>query len=332
MTDTATLRSDGHKDDIEAVLSARDELDLFGTNEKRARIRYRRLAAAVHPDANGGSSRSEDAMRRLNELWDAFQARFRAKNGPKHASVTHKTVEMARNDTYVVLLEGERTLVVDRRVAGGLRKPVRHENLDEILLGTPTWVASASNGTLIAQKDGPHEAFYVSQPQKRVFTTLLELRYVASGGVLVAEDAAWITKRVIYLSAALAKANLVVSHDTSPRDIIGVAPFDHSVGIFAPWELEKVCHVGIGEQRRLLESYLDAVSDFMANDLKTRKVAQFIKGAIIDGYTESSALMEEYDLMLYEVFGGRTYHGMSVTEDWERRVTDGMPRTGYRIL
>lgn len=58
-------------DEVREVLASADAGAFFGPNRKRAQIRYRRLARMVHPDMGG----SEEAMARLNVLWDEYNGR-----------------------------------------------------------------------------------------------------------------------------------------------------------------------------------------------------------------------------------------------------------------
>ena len=90
--------------DVALVLDATSATDLFGANKNRARIRYRRLARSVHPDMGG----SEDAMARLNRLWDEYN-----RTEDSHSD-GNTPIEVTRNDQYAIFKEHDKLLVVER--------------------------------------------------------------------------------------------------------------------------------------------------------------------------------------------------------------------------
>ncbi|MBC9706058.1 MAG: hypothetical protein H9W81_14000 [Enterococcus sp.] len=62
-------------EDCEQVLKATTPSELFGTNEKRSKIIYRRLARAVHPDLYPDAEKklASEAFVKLSEYWERYQ-------------------------------------------------------------------------------------------------------------------------------------------------------------------------------------------------------------------------------------------------------------------
>lgn len=62
-------------EDCQAVLTAHRPSDLFGTNEKRSKIVFRRLARAVHPDMYPDNEKdvAQKAFVKLSLLWEKYQ-------------------------------------------------------------------------------------------------------------------------------------------------------------------------------------------------------------------------------------------------------------------
>lgn len=101
--------------DMEMVMAATDAKVLFGSNAKRAKITYRRLARAVHPDmfqSEDDKNQASSAFRRLTDLWDEWTAR---ENG---SSKTGNGVNGARKPDEDTITTPTRTYTVDSRPTG----------------------------------------------------------------------------------------------------------------------------------------------------------------------------------------------------------------------
>lgn len=90
--------------DMETVLEARDAKALFGANEKRAKITYRRLARAVHPDMfpeDDDKAKANKAFHRLTAFWEDWNgsASGNSTASGKAANGAHK----ATQDTFSTL-------------------------------------------------------------------------------------------------------------------------------------------------------------------------------------------------------------------------------------
>ena len=278
------------------VLAATDPRELFGDNPKRARIRYQRLAKELHPDVGG----SEEAMRRLNMLWAEYNA------GSSDGS--RKPREVTRNAKYAVFEEDGRWLVVDRMV-GNRAALVNVSELARILEGTPVCLLDATSSMLIRQRDGLHPAYRATPPEtiRDGVVSLYQLPEKLPNSMLHPADAAWMLKRVLFLAAAIGKAGLGFTCD--PSDCLAIAPDSHMLAVIAPWELAKN-ERGIPCQRSLVASFEKAATGMLGDDGKSRKIAKFIRGTVLDGVTESSDLLREYDDMLYGLFGRPRFHVM----------------------
>lgn len=70
------------------VLEAANATILFGKNEKRAKINYRRLAKSIHPDMFSKQSDKDEAnkaFQKLNELWESYNG---SSNGEPNTTTT----------------------------------------------------------------------------------------------------------------------------------------------------------------------------------------------------------------------------------------------------
>lgn len=80
-------------DGMEKVLTATTAKELFGSNDKRAKITYRRLARSVHPDmfdTDSEKQRAQKAFQKLIDLWETHGKKD-VKNGADAKANTIKT-------------------------------------------------------------------------------------------------------------------------------------------------------------------------------------------------------------------------------------------------
>ena len=284
------------------VLKAGSAADLFGTNPARARIRYHRLASEVHPDTPGGS---QEAMSRLNALWDEYNSR-KPSDGARKAPA-----ELTRNGRYVVLSEGDHWLVVDR-VASDDVMPCNLGDFIAVAGESPVCTLECTSSKLIAQPNGSHPAYACAKdPRYGGFVTLDELKDRLPGGVLQAEDLAWITKRVIHLASVIGKCEL--SFVGEARDWMCVATEEHMLVVTAPWELEP-SDGSVRDQRKVVSSFYDCIWPAIALDSASIRIMRFIEGTVVDTVTESAQIMDEFNELLVELFGGFRFHEMRLLE------------------
>lgn len=281
-------------DEVREVLAAADAGALFGPNRKRAQIRYRRLARMVHPDMGG----SEEAMARLNVLWDEY-------NGRKPDS-GRSLPEVMRNDRYAVFSEGEHWLVADRGHDLSLITGQSHKGVGRAIEGSPVRMLAWRRRKVIAQPDGMHAAYVCDVPAS--VRTAFALQGIAShlpGRVMHPADLAWVTKRVLFLEAALARCDAHMSH---PIEDLALAPDTHMLCVIAPWDV-----VSGTAPRALVQEWRDCVEPCMQEDYQSRRIRQFLRGSVMDRVTDPMALFDEFDELLFELFGKPRFHAMDFT-------------------
>lgn len=296
------MRTSGSSEDVALVNGAASATALFGTNERAAEIRYNRLRRSVHPDLNGGSSESEKAFKRLNRLWDEYRGK---------PSGTKRPPELTRNESYVVLDEGGSWVVVERAASGRLSGLRKGASLADVVEDSPVCVLDDVEGTLIAQRDGSHAAYRCEFPDHigcgRKAVTLDHLNGILKDGTYHPADLAWVTKRVIYLAAAMAKAGVEMSKE--PSECLMVAPDVHALCVMAPWELRD-SDGGVQSQRRLVKSFADCVRGSVGTDRRSAAIMRFVDGTVRDGHAESCDILREFDGFLYGLFGEPRWHDM----------------------
>lgn len=288
-----TLRSE-----VEEVLAATSARAFFGDNEKRAAIKYRRLAWAVHPDMGG----SDEAMAKLNSLWDEYQAKD---DGDGKRVLT----EITRGGTYAVFADGGEWLVV-RRKPGGTVPSMRTIGLSEVVDGSPVCVLDWHSTKQIAQRDGSHLG-YACSPHDTLSDGVIMLPALAGhlpGGTIHPADLAWVTKRVIYLAAAVAKCGLRFAED--PCECLAIAPSTHMLCVVAPWALVGADARSVSDQRAVIRSYAKCVRRMLGAEKESMRIYRFLEGIMVDSFTESADLMGEFDELLIELFGGFRFHEM----------------------
>ena len=289
-----------HSSEIEEVLAATSARAFFGPNKKRAAIKYRRLARALHPDMGG----DETAMAKLNALWGEY-------NGGVATSGKRKPSEVTRSRAYVVLSEDGHWLVVERK-SGGTVPDTHHYDISDLVEGTPVCTLKWTGSVVIAQSDGAHVAFRCEYPEtvKDDLIMLSSLQEHLHDGVLHPADLAWITKRVLFLCAAMRKKGLWLVGDAA--DCIGIAPSTHMLCLVTPWLLSYPPDLSVKHQREVLKDYLSCVKPMIGDDLKSQRIRKFIEGALVDNVTEFSALLAEFNELLVELFDGFHFHKMEV--------------------
>ena len=313
----------GTHEEIREVLAAGNARDLFGTNEKSARIRYRRLVRAIHPDANGGSPQSAEATKKLNRLWEEFEATLgrrgdRSATGDASASAK-RPVELTRNGSYVLFREDGRWLIVRRTPGSGTasQKAVATSlrNLLDILAGSPVTVPACCDAKSILQSDGSHEAFVADVPRGirdgEHALTLDDVACRLPTGKLHPADLAWVAKRVLFLAAALSKAGLAPLPGTPVPEMLAIDPEGHMLVLMTPWDLGNG-DGSVKSQRAVTTPVLDRLAELAAGDGKSADIVRFFRGIGYDRVTESSDLLAEFDELLDETFGGRAFHAMEI--------------------
>lgn len=278
--------------EVGEVLAATDAGAFFGPNRKRAQIRYRRLARMVHPDMGG----TEEAMAKLNVLWDEY-------NGRK-VSKGHALVEVMRNGRYAVFSEDGHWLVVDRKgdvcEIGSV-----HETMRLLIDGSPVCMLGWTASKTIAQPGGRHAAYVCDVPDAARNATMLQhLMSHLPGSVIHPADLAWVTKRILYLEAVLAKCD---AHLRNPVNDLALAADTHRLCVIAPWDVAPGY-----EPRKLIGEWRDLIDPCIQHDYQSKRIRLFLRGSVMDRVTDPGALFREFDELLYELFGKPRFHVMEV--------------------
>jgi len=296
------MLTSGFNEDVALVNGAASATALFGTNGKAAKIRFNRLRKSVHPDMNGGSMEAEEAFKRLNRLWDEYCGRPSGMKRPP---------ELTRNGAYAVLDDGGSWLVVERMANGRIKGLRNGTFLSDVLEGGPACVFNDVEGMLIAQPDGDHAAYRCEFPDKvgrgRKAVTIEHLNGILKDGTYHPADLAWVTKRVIYLAAAMSSVGVEFARE--PSECLVVAPDAHLLCVMAPWELRD-SDGGIPSQRRLVSSFAECVRGSVGTDKRSVGIMRFIDGTVRDGHAESCDILREFDGFLYGLFGKPKWHEM----------------------
>lgn len=290
---------------IRKVMGARTPTDLFGTNEKRAKIRFHRMASVLHPDVND-SPDSETAMRKLSKLWSEYT---HGSGGSGKASAKTPR-EITRNDTYVLFDEGD-VLVVERHVSDVTYHEDDLHGMREAFDSEPVCVLESKSSTLIAQPDGTHAAYRCDVPDKvgRDLLMLSALREHLPNGTMHPADMAWISKRLLYLVGIMEVYGVTFDYAPDFSECLAVSPSTHMLVFVAPWELSQ--HDGWLARREVaIGPYIRCVREVSGNDAKSRRIIRFLEGVALDDFTPMRDILIEYDSMLEDLFGEPRFHVM----------------------
>lgn len=278
--------------EVGEVLAATDAGAFFGPNRKRAQIRYRRLARMVHPDMGG----TEEAMAKLNVLWDEY-------NGRK-VSKGHALAEVMRNGRYAVFSESGHWLVVDRK-SDSCATDSQHESVGRLIDKSPVCMLEWRSSKAIAQPGGRHAAYVCDVPNVAADAFMLQhfMRHLP-GSVIHPADLAWVTKRILYLEAILAKCD---AHLRNPVNDLALAADTHMLCIIAPWDIAPGY-----EPRKLIEEWRDLIDPCIQHDYQSKRIRLFLRGSVMDRVTNPGALFREFNELLYELFGKPRFHVMEL--------------------
>ena len=331
--------------EIDEILSAASATELFGTNVRRAEIRYRRLVRTVHPDLNGNAPEAVEATSKLNSLLADYKKVMNgsgdggvakdgsagsesggvsgddAETGGDGSSGDAKSsaptlVEICRSDLSALFKKSDGYVLVNRRpdisVTDGLGADAKTklEGLARIMKGSPIGIVTVYGKAFgIAQPDGTHESVNIKHDLldgKHRMCRLSDVGKHLAGGKLDAEDAAWIMKRLLFIDGTLTHFGVGIKDDVEVWDGIILFPDDHFVLIYDVGMLTSDSD-GDGTLRECL---LKPLFDVIGDDAKSKSMRSFVRGSIIDKVTSDSALLEEMDDLCRDIFGGIAFHKM----------------------
>lgn len=331
--------------DLDLVLDAKDAQGLFGNNEKRARILYRRLARSVHPDMLDFSlqERANAAFTRLTELWEQWNAKSNP-NASAANSASKKQAETISTD--------RRTYTVTDRPQGDpffSRMNATYDGDQEavILIATKPGNADLADRHVKSlnqlQKCVPEQfrGFYpkvletfhyqsrsathrgVVQSRFSGFTPFSKILEVYPSGIN-GRDVAWIFRRMLVAVGNAHDIGLV--HGAVSMDALFVNPEEHGV-ILADWQYS----VPVGESLRAVPQSLKAdypdealakkpvkhsldislcakVADRLLESTGPRRMRNFFAVCMKNGNLQANVLLAEFDKLLLELYGEPTFH------------------------
>lgn len=327
--------TDGFMTTAREIVGTKSARELFGSNEKRARIKYGRMTRTVHPDLNHNAAVAQRVMSDLNARWAEYTGTGSetktAGDGTKAgkggnattAASTTKTKarprELLRTDGYVMFAEADGSLLVVRRTVtddiatGGKELADAIESFRDVLAGSPVAMPKVRERLAIAQTDGTHEAARADAVDVSDLIPLSGLAMRLPDDKLDPHDAAWIMKRVLFLYGALAKCGLCVD---KPLNSVCVSPSEHLLVVTDPLAV-RIDADGKGA-RRTRDAMLRWLRNLIGNDaddrgISARMVRAFATGCIGDDATSVGELLAEFDDLCVRAFGGICFHEMLVT-------------------
>lgn len=295
------MRTSGFSDAVALVNGATSATALFGGDQDAAKAKFRRLSKLLHPDMNGGDPEAARAFGKLSALWDDYHG----------DGGTRRPTEVTRNSAYAVFEDGGRWMVVERATSARAGETGLGAKLASVTDGCPAFVVTDVESRLVAQRDGSHAAHWCERPDDvttgRGAFMLDHLNDVVAGWSYHPADLAWVSKRVIYLAAAMAKAGVELARE--PSECLAVAPDVHRLCLVTPWELRD-SDGGVPSQRKLVESFARCVRPHVGEDAASRRVMHFVDGVVSDRHAESCDLLAEFDGLLYSTFGSPKWHDL----------------------
>jgi hypothetical protein len=313
-----------YREEAAAVFAAcGDASAFFGTNEKRAKLLYKRLAAMFHPDAFSEARDKRDAERVFKELgaiWDAYRTMRGSKAAPVSGDleidgVAYAIAGEARNlsnrtfKAFTVLRApygAPRILFVARAPGGNTGYADILFKIKDRGVCEDLFAGCGSREFAVGQKDGRHAAFTALIPDSDNWRSL---GYAAETGKLDAKDIAWIWRRV--LSAAAVCADLSAGFGFA-RDACYIEPERH--GYMHMCFDARPAHrpaAGLAPAAEFMISVCDAMPDQMH-----RYFAE-VSGTDMSPRTHPAELLADFDYVLERLWGPRKFHPFTYTKNWK---------------
>jgi len=303
-----------YREEAANILAASDGRSFFGTNEKRAKLRYKHLASMFHPDAILDIDSKLDAERvfkALCVLWEAYKA----PNAPK--SGTRAGVLIIDGVTYIIRSEAEylsnsvfkafsvvtgendeHTLFVSRNPDAQRGIVNRINRIIDNGVCADLFPAPVSDEFALMQPDGAHTAF-LAELSKDMLDNIRSLGYAYIVGRLDAKDIAWIWRRII--SAAAVCEDLNIGFGFSP-DLSYIEPETH--GYY---------HMGFDCDRRRSQSNLASAATFMvalcdAMPAPMRRYYDAIPNTVGTARVHPEEFLVDFDYIISKLWGERKFH------------------------
>jgi hypothetical protein len=313
-----------YREEAMAVFAAKgDAAAFFGTNEKRAKLLYKRLAAMFHPDVFSEARHKQDAeqvFKELGAIWDAYKAMHDFKAAPvfgdlEIAGVAYMIAGEARNlsnrtfkaFTVVRAPGGAPRILFVARASGGntgyadiLFKIKNYGICEDLFAGY------GSREFAVGQKDGRHSAFTTLIPDSDKWRSL---GHVAETGKLDAKDIAWIWRRV--LSAAAVCADLSAGFGFA-RDASYIEPERH--GYIHMCFCARPAHRSVADLAPAAE-FMISVCDAMPDQMHRYFVE--VSRPDMSPRTHPAELLADFDYVLERLWGSKKFHHFTYPKNWK---------------
>lgn len=337
--------------DIKVVMEAKDARTLFGVNEKRARIMYRRLARSVHPDMveAGEKNDANAAFGRLTELWGQWNAQnspgastgnTASPSAPSETITTSKhtytVVERPSGDPFfarmnVTYNQGSQAATV--LISANPRNNDLADNHVQALKTLRESVPERFHGFY------PHvlESFHyrVGNADHRSIVQSHHLGFVPFSEILSVypegingRDVAWIFRRMLVAIGNAHDIGLV--HGAVSMDSLSIHPEEHGV-ILSDWQYSVKMHESLKAFPRALKSdypkfalnkepvnsSLDInLCGKVANNLLEksgpRQMRRFFSVCMNTRIHRADILLNEFDRMLKGLYGEPKFHSFTL--------------------
>lgn len=332
--------------DLDMVMDALDARSLFGTNEKRAKIIYRRLMRSVHPDMvdSTATARANAAFARLNTLWDQWSAAHSTNGSQANTAPppTSDVISTALHDYHVVgkvsgdpfFSRTEVTYAQGKETASVLI--VAHPSNSDLAqhhADTLTYLHQSAPAEFLGfypqvietfeHRDGSATRLGIVQTRTAGFVPFSKILSVYPDGI-DGRDVAWIFRRML---VAVGNAHDVGRiHGAVSMDSFSIHPEEHGV-ILSDWQYS----VESGQSLRavpqgLKDKYPDSVlskgtvtanldinfcgkiASELLDQNGPQKMRDFFNVCQRQQSLPASVLLAEFDRLLYGLYGEPRFH------------------------
>lgn len=240
-------------DEIHEIMNAVDSDDLFGSSLKRAKIRYRRLMRAVHPDFIDTDDKdiAIEASSRLNALWsewlevhDPSGCSANGTGGSGHANGPRKNAVLAfRNKDVALFRSDEGWLTVCRHAGSMIGTDVDAvHSAYEMTKDAPVVLPSSVETRSIHQSDGMHPAVLAPFDGVEQWWSIHDPRLDWSEP----RNIAWVMKRILFLAGVFDRSGLSIPN---MENLVVIAPESHVIGLISVLGATHVDYGHMGGQR-----------------------------------------------------------------------------------
>jgi hypothetical protein len=313
----------GRREEAEAVFAASGQAErFFGNNEKRARLRYKHLAAMFHPDLFAEACDKRDAesvFKEIGALWEAYNhlrdpasavsgalpidgSRYRIAGAvPQLGNRTFKAFRL-RSETD----DCAHILFVSRAAGANRGYPRALDKIAQNGVCGHLFVPLAAEAFILMQADGEHVAFAARIPDE-IQAGLRSLAYAAASGGPDPKDVAWIWRRLV--SAAAVCADLRIGFDFAP-DAAYIEPEHHG---YIHMCIDPA-HERYAEGLRGAARFLSAICERPPAPIQRyfTAVAE-TEGAVC---AHPAELLADFDYVLKKTWGARKFHAFSYPKNW----------------